>query len=61
MDLAVKTFIHDNELGMGVVMNTLRLVLVGGSFGPGVAAIISLLGKDEAVIRIDKAIERLSL
>lgn len=61
VDLAVKTFIHDNELGMGVVMNTLRLVLVGGSFGPGVAAIISLLGKDEAVIRIDKAIERLSL
>jgi glutamyl-tRNA synthetase len=55
----VKTFIHDNELGMGQVMNTLRLVLVGGSFGPGVAAIIALLGKTETLRRIEKAIQSL--
>ncbi|MBK6965561.1 MAG: glutamate--tRNA ligase [Bacteroidales bacterium] len=56
LDIAIKSFIHDNELGMGLVMNTLRLVLVGGSFGPGVAAIISVLGKKEAQSRIEKAI-----
>jgi glutamyl-tRNA synthetase len=44
---------------MGQVMNTLRLVLVGGSFGPGVAAIIALLGKTETLRRIEKAIQSL--
>jgi glutamyl-tRNA synthetase len=61
LDIAIKGFIHDNELGMGLVMNTLRLVLVGGSFGPGVAAIISVLGKKEAQSRIEKAIAELIL
>ncbi|MHC1777402.1 MAG: glutamate--tRNA ligase [Lentimicrobium sp.] len=59
VDTAIKGFIHDNELGMGLVMNTLRLAMVGGSFGPGVAAIISLLGKKEAQSRIEKAIRSL--
>jgi glutamyl-tRNA synthetase len=59
LDTAIKGFIHDHELGMGQVMNTLRLVLVGGSFGPGVAAIISVLGKKETLGRIEKAIGKL--
>jgi glutamyl-tRNA synthetase len=59
LDNVVKGFIQNNNLGMGQIMNTLRLVLVGGSFGPGVAAIISLLGKDETVNRIAKALEKL--
>ncbi|PKP45559.1 MAG: glutamate--tRNA ligase [Bacteroidetes bacterium HGW-Bacteroidetes-11] len=59
LDNVVKGFIQNNNLGMGQIMNTLRLVLVGGSFGPGVAAIISLLGKDETVNRISKALEKL--
>ena len=42
---------------MGAVMNTLRLALVGASKGPGVADIISLLGKEESVARIDKIIK----
>jgi glutamyl-tRNA synthetase len=59
LDGVVKGFIQSNNLGMGQIMNTLRLVLVGGSFGPGVAAIISLLGRDETVNRIAKALEKL--
>jgi glutamyl-tRNA synthetase len=42
---------------MGQVMNSLRLVLVGGSFGPGVAAIIAVLGKQEAISRIYRALD----
>lgn len=56
VDTAVKAFIQENALNMGQVMNTLRLVLVGGSFGPGVAAIISVLGKEESLDRIQRAI-----
>ena len=56
IDSVIKGYIHDNGLGMGQIMNTLRLALVGGSFGPGVSAIISVLGKNETLTRIDKAI-----
>jgi len=59
LDAAVKGFIQENGLGMGQVMNTLRLVLVGGSFGPGVAAIISVLGKSQTLKRIENAIRSL--
>lgn len=59
IDTVVKTYINDNGLGMGQIMNTLRLALVGGSFGPGVSAMISLLGKNETLNRIDKAIANL--
>jgi len=57
LETTIKSFIHDNGLGMGQVMNTLRLVLVGGSFGPGVAAIIALLGREETLKRISRAPE----
>ena len=56
VDTAVKAFIQENALNMGQVMNTLRLVLVGGSFGPGVAAILSVLGREESLDRIQRAI-----
>jgi len=60
LETQIKAFIHDNGLGMGQVMNTLRLVLVGGSFGPGVAAIIALLGRQETLKRISRAGQVLS-
>jgi len=56
LEQAVKSFIHEKGLNMGQVMNTLRLVMVGGSFGPGVAAILSILGKKEVLKRIQKAV-----
>lgn len=60
LETRIKAFIQENGLGMGQVMNTLRLSLVGGSFGPGVAAIIATLGKEEAINRILKAKEALA-
>lgn len=49
---ALKDFIHDSGLNMGQVMNTLRLALVGSAFGPGIAGIISVLGKEKTIERI---------
>jgi glutamyl-tRNA synthetase, bacterial family len=46
--------IKDNGFQMGSVMNCIRLALVGESKGPGVADIIALLGRDEAIRRILK-------
>ncbi len=52
----LKEFINANGLGMGKVMNALRLSLVGASKGPGVADICDVIGKEETVTRIKKAI-----
>lgn len=52
----LKDYINANNLGMGKVMNALRLSLVGASKGPGVADICEIIGKDETIKRVNKAI-----
>ena len=56
---AVKGWITSQELGFGKVMQPLRLSLVGAMQGPDVFEIAVLLGKEETVARIQKAIEEL--
>ena len=55
----IKDFIASNSLNMGSVMNILRLCLVGSSMGPGVFDIMELLGPDEVVARIERAVEEI--
>ena len=55
----IKDFIAANSLNMGSVMNILRLCLVGSSMGPGVFDIMELLGPDEVVARIERAVEEI--
>ena len=50
----LQELIKENEWKTGVVMNTIRLALVGASKGPGIAEIIALLGKEECIRRIEK-------
>ncbi len=50
-------YITEQQANMGQVMNCVRLSLVGGSFGPDLQEIASLLGKDEVIARIRKAIK----
>jgi len=52
---AVKSWIKEQELGMGKVMMPLRLALVGSLMGPDVFKIATLLGKTETVNRIRTA------
>jgi glutamyl-tRNA synthetase len=56
---AIVEYLERSGTGMGVAMNTLRLVLVGGSFGPDLMMIAELLGKEEVQQRIDTALQRL--
>ena len=55
----VKNWIAEKELGMGAVMNAFRLCIVGASKGPHLFDIIELIGREETVKRIEKAIEKL--
>ena len=49
----VKGWITDNNIGFGKVMMPLRLALVGDLQGPEVFDIMSLLGKEETLSRLD--------
>lgn len=57
IEATIKEYIHNSGLKMGQVMNSLRLLLVGSSKGPGIADIISAVGKEDAVKRIQRGIE----
>ena len=49
----LEEYIRGNEWPMGKVMNCLRLAMVGGSNGLGIADIVTLIGKEEFAKRID--------
>jgi glutamyl-tRNA synthetase len=46
-------------IGMGKVMQVLRVVMTGQAGGPDLMGIIAVLGKDEVISRIDRALEKL--
>jgi len=53
----IKAWITSKEIGFGKVMMPLRLALVGSLQGPDVYEIAAVLGKEETVKRLNKAIE----
>lgn len=53
----VSDLITAKEQNFGGVMNALRLALVGGGFGPDLFTIIELLGKNDTVTRLRRAVE----
>ena len=58
--LNIETILKDwmtvNEIGMGKVMQPLRLSMVGALKGPHLFDIIELIGKEETLKRIEKAV-----
>lgn len=53
---SVHEWITSSGLKMGEVMNTFRLCVVGASMGPNMFDIVELIGHDETIARIKKAI-----
>ena len=52
-EAVVRAWIEARELGLGQVMNTLRLALVGAGKGPGMFDVTEFIGKEECLKRID--------
>lgn len=52
----IHNFITTSSLGMGGVMNSFRLAIVGESKGPSMFDIIEILGKEETIKRLDNAL-----
>ncbi len=59
IETILKEWMSTNEIGMGKVMQPLRLSLVGALKGPHLFDIIEMIGKAETVNRIEKAIASL--
>ena len=55
----IKSWITSKEMGFGKVMMPLRLALVGSLSGPDVYEIAAMLGKEETINRLEKAISSL--
>ncbi|NIJ43853.1 glutamyl-tRNA synthetase [Wenyingzhuangia heitensis] len=55
----VKEYITANELGFGKVLQPLRLSIVGAMKGPDLFEIIEMIGKENAIKRIENAIQKL--
>ena len=56
---AVMEWIKTNGLHMGNVMNAFRLAVVGECKGPHMFEITEIIGKDETIARLRRAIERI--
>ena len=59
IETLLKEWMTTNEIGMGKVMQPLRLSLVGTLKGPHLFDIIEMIGKAETIKRIGKAIQTL--
>ncbi|MBF0694135.1 MAG: glutamate--tRNA ligase [Flavobacterium sp.] len=55
----LKTWMTENEIGMGKVMQPLRLSIVGALKGPHLFDIMEMIGQEETINRIKKAIANL--
>ncbi|MEI7676099.1 MAG: glutamate--tRNA ligase [Bacteroidales bacterium] len=53
----VKAWIAEKEYHLGNIMNTFRLAIVGESKGPHMFDITAIIGKEETIARLKKAIE----
>ena len=56
----IKAWIEDKGYNMGAVMNAFRLIIVGALRGPHMFDIISWIGKEDTLNRIDRGIAALS-
>jgi glutamyl-tRNA synthetase len=56
----IHRFCDERQVGMGMVMNPLRLVLVGSASGPDLPLLIEMLGKKEVIARVKAGVERIT-
>ena len=54
IESSFKKFIEEKEIGMGVILPNLRLILTGKGMGPSLFEIAALLGKEEVMKRFNE-------
>ncbi len=57
IEAATKEFVQNKGIGMGQLMNPLRLTVVGTNAGPGMMDMMAVIGKEFIIPRIKKGID----
>lgn len=60
-EIALDKVADEFNIGKGKIIHPLRLAVSGQSTGPGIFDLLFILGKDEVIKRIEKAIERINV
>jgi len=60
LESKIKDYSETKGIGLGKVLNPLRLLMVGTNAGPGMFDMISLLGREETLSRIDRGLMSLT-
>jgi len=60
IEAATKEFVQNKGIGMGQLMNPLRLTVVGTNAGPGMMDMMAVIGKEFIIPRIKKGIDGIS-
>ena len=53
----LEDYIIANQFNMGQIMNSMRLAVVGKTVGPDMLTLVMMLGKEETIARIQRAID----
>ena len=53
----MESVVNEMEIGFGKIGNPLRVALLGKMSGPGLDAVMAILGKEETLLRIENAIK----
>jgi glutamyl-tRNA synthetase len=60
IEMNTKEFVQKKGIGMGQLMNPLRLTVVGTNAGPGMMDMMAVIGKKFSIERIRKGIEKIN-
>ena len=60
-EITIKHWIAESNLNMGAIMNAFRLAIVGEGKGPHMFDIIHIIGKEETIARLNRAIETIEI
>ncbi len=60
VESAFKSYLSENELGMGAVLPNFRVLVTGKGMGPSMFQIASILGKSETLYRLRSGLSKMS-
>ncbi|HIA05961.1 MAG TPA: glutamate--tRNA ligase [Flavobacteriales bacterium] len=59
IDIEFKAYLESNDISMGEIMPILRILIAGVTSGPSILDVISVIGKQESLNRIEVGLEKI--
>jgi len=58
IEASIRAYVEEKAIGFGLVMNPLRLALIGSNQGPGLTVVMEILGRKEVLLRVVSCLEK---